>query len=80
VRPQLVVALGGDAHTAMADEYRHAAIVEWRRSSPAPVLPAEGSVVLCLPHPSNVKFWPAAEREQWIGILAATVRWGFSAR
>jgi len=79
VGPRLIVALGGDAHTAMADEYRRAAIVEWRRSSPPPVLPADGPAALCLPHPSNMKFWPAAEREHWIESLGA-VRWGFAAR
>jgi uracil-DNA glycosylase len=55
VRPRLIVALGGDAHTAMADEYRHAAVVERRRSSPPPVLPADGLAALRLPHPSSVK-------------------------
>jgi uracil-DNA glycosylase len=50
VRPRLIVALGGDAHTALADEYRRAAIVEWLRSSAPPARPADGSVALCLPH------------------------------
>ena len=77
VRPQLVVALGGDAHTATRNDYRRALVIEWRRFAPRPVLPADGPVVLCLPHPSHVKFWPAAEREQWINILEAAVRWGF---
>ncbi len=77
MRPRLIVALGGDAHNAMADEYRRAAIVEWRRSSPPPVLPVDGPVMLCLPHPSHVKFWPADDREQWIDALANALRWGF---
>ena len=77
VRPRLIVGLGGDAHTAIRAEYRHAPVVEWQRSSPPPVLPAAGPVALCLPHPSHVKFWPAPEREQWVASLTAALKWGF---
>jgi uracil-DNA glycosylase family 4 len=80
VRPQLIVALGGDAHTATRNDCRRALVIEWRRFATRPVLPADGSVVLCLPHPSHVKFWLEPEREQWIEILAAAVRWGFTTR
>ena len=80
VGPLLMVGLGDDAHDALRNECRRALVIEWRRFAPRPVLPADGPVVLCLPHPSNAKFWPAPEREQWIESLAAAVRWGFSAR
>ncbi len=78
VRPSLIVALGDDAHTATRDECRRALVIEWRRYAPPPLLTNDSPVVLGLPHPSHVKFWPASEREQWIGILAAAVRWAFT--
>lgn len=78
VRPRLIVGLGDDAHDALRKECRRALIVEWRRFSPRPVLPAAGPVVLGLPHPSNVKFWPPPERQEWIDNLAAALQWGFS--
>ena len=80
VRPLIMVGLGDDARDALRNECRRALIIEWRRFAPRPVLPAAGSVVLCLPHPSHVKFWPAGEREQWIDALAAAVRWAFASR
>ena len=80
VRPTLVVALGDDAGTAIRNEYRRALIIEWRRYAPSPVLPANGPMVLRLPHPSNAKFWPAPERQEWVDNLAAALRWGFSGR
>jgi uracil-DNA glycosylase len=80
VRPLLVVGFGDDARDALQKHCRHALIIEWRRFAPRPVLPAAGPVVLCLPHPSHVKFWPKDEREQWIDVLATAVRWGFSGR
>lgn len=78
VRPCLVVAVGDDARTAARDECRRALGIEWRRYAPPPVLPTRGPLVLCLPHPSHVKFWSKADRERWIGILAEAVQWGFA--
>ncbi|OBI31101.1 uracil-DNA glycosylase family protein [Mycobacterium sp. E2238] len=80
VRPLLMVGLGDDAHDALRKECPRALIIEWRRYAPRPAIPAHGPVVLCLPHPSHVKFWPKDERKEWIDIFAVAVRRGFSNR
>ncbi|MGO9926228.1 MAG: uracil-DNA glycosylase [Mycobacterium sp.] len=77
VRPLLIVGLGGDAHDALTAEYRAAPVLRWQPFTPPTTPPPVGPVLLLLDHPSHVKFWPAAKRQEWIDGLTAALRWGF---
>ncbi|ASL17283.1 MULTISPECIES: uracil-DNA glycosylase family protein [Mycobacterium avium complex (MAC)] len=71
VQPLLMVGVGDDTHDSLRKECRRALIIGWRRFATLPALPVAGPLVLCLPHPSHVKFWPKDEQEEWIDALAA---------